>query len=143
MRTWKENLFVSFALFLLTNSLIITSEAILEKAGVIVTNKIPNENITIHCYSSEDDLGVHNLAYGSSFSWNFRINFFRSTKFYCDISTRHGYGNYGVFTPNLKRDFCYNQCEWSVHKDGPCVKQRRSEGPSWCQNWKVPQPPSS
>ncbi|KAL8050647.1 hypothetical protein ABFX02_06G094300 [Erythranthe guttata] len=45
-------------------------------------------DITIHCYSSEDDLGVHALSYGAKYSWHFHVNFWGTTIFNCDFTTK-------------------------------------------------------
>ncbi|EYU19726.1 hypothetical protein MIMGU_mgv1a026644mg, partial [Erythranthe guttata] len=85
-----------------------------------VRNDIRDERINIHCYSSEDDLGVHWLSYGTNFTWHFHVNFWGTTKFYCDFNTtKHGFGNYGVYTPNLRREECSTHCLWSVQENGP------------------------
>ncbi|GFQ07789.1 hypothetical protein PHJA_002922900 [Phtheirospermum japonicum] len=79
--------------------MLVSSEApdFLEKVQVSVQNRVPNNSITIHCRSSEDDLGTHPLAYNAIFSWGFRVNFSRSTKFVCDFTTNYGSGNYAVY----------------------------------------------
>lgn len=141
MKTWKQNLCVSFAL-LLTNMLLISEaeERVFDYTIVTVKNDIPNESITIHCYSSEDDLGVRALPYATNFTWHFHVNFFHSTKFYCDFKTTHGSGNYGVYTRKLKI-LCNVLCVWLIKENGPCLKQTNYYNQLWCQNWKIP--PSS
>ncbi|MCL7038261.1 hypothetical protein MKW94_023373 [Papaver nudicaule] len=94
---------------------------------VTVENDIdPNVPLTIHCWSSEDDLGEHTLNYKQQFSWRFRINFFGSTTFVCDLSWQDpakGYQSNSIhFTAyNAKRDMkkhCLIDCMWSVRRDG-------------------------
>ncbi|WRX21153.1 Plant self-incompatibility S1 - like 10 [Theobroma cacao] len=47
------------------------------------------DSITVHCASGDDDLGVHVLSGdGQEFQWSFRVNIFRTTLFYCDVSWR-------------------------------------------------------
>ncbi|KAL7108114.1 hypothetical protein ACP275_06G094900 [Erythranthe tilingii] len=62
-----------------------------EASRVTVINDIEDHNqsnITIHCYSSEDDLGVHALSYGAKYSWHFHVNFWGTTIFNCDFTTK-------------------------------------------------------
>ncbi|KAK6145612.1 hypothetical protein DH2020_022432 [Rehmannia glutinosa] len=48
-----------FSLFLLTNMFVSSDARPLIR--VVVSNQIPGENVTAHCYSSDDDLGTHTL----------------------------------------------------------------------------------
>ncbi|MCL7022688.1 hypothetical protein MKW94_008483 [Papaver nudicaule] len=96
------------------------------KKTVAVYNDIdPNIALNIHCWSSEDDLGVHTLYYQQNFRWRFRVNFWRSTKFVCDSSwsDHAGNGNHTVkFTAyKARRDWmkhCVDNCVWSIRLDG-------------------------
>ncbi|KAL0432891.1 UNVERIFIED_CONTAM: hypothetical protein Slati_2623400 [Sesamum latifolium] len=115
MKTLTQNLLLTIALLL---TMLITSDAngtlqLADKETVVVKNDIPGENITIHCYSSEDDLGMHTLSYAASFTWNFHMNIGWSTKFYCDLITKHGSGNYGVFDKRLEEQ-CDDYCLWLI-----------------------------
>ncbi|KAL8050645.1 hypothetical protein ABFX02_06G094100 [Erythranthe guttata] len=126
---------ISFMFLLMANNFLMTSSILTTR--VTVRNDIRDERINIHCYSSEDDLGVHWLSYGTNFTWHFHVNFWGTTKFYCDFNTtKHGFGNYGVYTPNLRREECSTHCLWSVQENGPCVKENDSKKKPWCQNWK-------
>ncbi|KAL3643923.1 hypothetical protein CASFOL_011855 [Castilleja foliolosa] len=139
MKLSKQHLFITISLLLLSNNPILSQtddSKLFEHTVVSVQNDIPGEDITIHCYSTEDDLGTHVLDYAKNFTWHFRINLRRSTKFNCDFSTKHGSGNYGVFTPNLYRR-CDYQCDWLIRADGPCLKQPKHNNPLWCQKWKL------
>ncbi|KAK6145681.1 hypothetical protein DH2020_022501 [Rehmannia glutinosa] len=103
------------------------------KTMVRVSNQIPGESVTAHCYSSDDDLGTHTLAYAATFSWSFRTNIFGTTKFYCDFKTTHGSGNYGVFTSNVEL-VCGTYCVWDITAKGPCVHDQNKG--TMCQEWK-------
>ncbi|KAL0366606.1 UNVERIFIED_CONTAM: hypothetical protein Sradi_3550700 [Sesamum radiatum] len=138
MKTLNQNLLLTIALLL---TMLITSDAngtlILDKETVVVKNDIPGENITIHCYSSEDDLGIHTLPYAANFTWHFRVNIGETTKFYCDLMTRHGSGNYAVFDLRLE-DQCDDYCLWLIQVYGPCLVQTVFHGQLYCQVWKKP-----
>ncbi|KAK4436156.1 hypothetical protein Salat_0779300 [Sesamum alatum] len=127
-----ENLSFTFAVLLFT--MLITSEA--HHTRVTVKNEIRGENITAHCYSSEDDLGVRLLPSGKDFTWRFRVNFVHSTKFYCDFKTKHGSGNYGVYTRKVHAR-CNKNCVWLIRETGLCLVQTNHSGHLWCQDWKI------
>ncbi|KAI3853432.1 hypothetical protein MKX03_037393 [Papaver bracteatum] len=98
----------------------------IDKKFVFVENVIdPKIALTIHCWSSEDDLGWHTLNYTETFSWSFRVNLFESTKFVCDSSwydpnkKRNHTARFTSYKAN--RDFlhhCKNDCYWSIARDG-------------------------
>ncbi|KAL0366605.1 UNVERIFIED_CONTAM: hypothetical protein Sradi_3550600 [Sesamum radiatum] len=138
MKTLTQNLLLTIALLL---TMLITSDAngtlLVDKETVVVKNDISGENITIHCYSSEDDLGIHTLPYAANFTWYFHVNIGGSTKFYCDLMTRHGSGNYGVFDLRLE-DQCDDYCLWLIQANGPCLVQKVFHGQLYCQPWKKP-----
>ncbi|GFQ02176.1 hypothetical protein PHJA_002361500 [Phtheirospermum japonicum] len=117
MELSKEHFFIiAFALLVLANKPIASQAKetnLLDYTVVSVKNDIQSENITIHCYSTEDNLGTLTLSYGANYTWHFNINVGRSTKFWCDFKTTHGSGNYGVYTPKLHVR-CDYQCNWLI-----------------------------
>ncbi|KAI3877181.1 hypothetical protein MKX03_001418 [Papaver bracteatum] len=93
---------------------------------VTVENYIdPKIALKIHCRSSEDDFDEHTLYYKQVFFWKFKVNFWRTTKYKCDLSW---------YDPNAKKDHkkeffaykgwrdwmhnCENDCRWSFRQDG-------------------------
>ncbi|CAA0806621.1 Unknown protein [Striga hermonthica] len=111
------------------------SHAINEKETVVLRNDIPSEDVTIHPYSSEDNLGVHVLPYGANFTFHFRINVLSTTKFLCDFFTSHGSGNYAVFDTRLGYK-CWGYCLWTIGAYGLCLQQVDNQ--LYCQTWKRP-----
>ncbi|OVA02112.1 Plant self-incompatibility S1 [Macleaya cordata] len=56
------------------------------KTRVWVNNNLyPGTDMTVHCRSKDDNLGVHKVAYDTSYSWSFHDDFFDRTLFVCDI----------------------------------------------------------
>ncbi|KAI3862749.1 hypothetical protein MKX03_032641 [Papaver bracteatum] len=98
----------------------------IHKKVVIVENSInPKIALTIHCWSSEDDLGWHTLPYKDSISWEFRVNLFESTKFVWDSSWTDPNENSNHTTRftsyKANRDWlhhCKNDCYWKIDRDG-------------------------
>ncbi|MCL7022715.1 hypothetical protein MKW94_026508 [Papaver nudicaule] len=97
------------------------------KKTVTVENDIdPNVPLTIHCWSSDDDLGEHILYYKQSFHWRFHVNIWQTTTFECD-SSWHDPGNGDQLHSmtfkayRAKRDWeknCVHDCLWSIRRDG-------------------------
>ncbi|GFQ07903.1 hypothetical protein PHJA_002934300, partial [Phtheirospermum japonicum] len=96
-----------------------------------------NHNITIHCWSSEDDLGTHKLAPNAIFSWHFRVNWKLSTKFLCDFTTVYGSGNYAVYD-SIQAESCHRYCFWKIKEEGPCLIVPNEKEYAYCQDWKHP-----
>ena len=77
--------------------------------------------LTVHCHSSEDNIGIQILQTNQQFSFHFRPNFLGSTKFVCDFSWV--YNNKNIIHNNLmiykyKRDSntCYPNCLWEIYQ---------------------------
>ncbi|KAL7147233.1 hypothetical protein ABFS83_06G094400 [Erythranthe nasuta] len=139
MKTLKQDMFVTSAVrILLLMMLVASSEALFfDKKNVTIRNEIPGETINIQCYSSEDNLGSHDLAYGASYSWHFRVNIWGTTKFWCDFTTKHGSGNYGVYTRNLD-EVSNGLFQWLVKENGVCLIMDALDNKLYCQHWKKP-----
>ncbi|CAN1278307.1 S-protein homolog 21 [Linum perenne] len=54
-----------------------------------VANNLSSKLILIvHCHSGDDDLKAHTVAYGSEYSWNFGMNIWGSTLFWCNLAVQ-------------------------------------------------------
>lgn len=58
-----------------------------DKRIVYVHNDLPKNtpSLKLHCWSKNDDLGLHTLALGQQYSWSFCSNFFPTTLFTCQL----------------------------------------------------------
>lgn len=57
-----------------------------EKYHVFIKNGISHPlPLSIHCYSTENDLGFHVLKLEDNFNFRFRMNFWGTTRFWCDF----------------------------------------------------------
>ncbi|KAL5538456.1 hypothetical protein UlMin_044114 [Ulmus minor] len=86
-------------------------------------------NITLHCQSKDDDLGVVNVSYGDEFGWDFSVNAWGSTLFFCDIEwenvsqvpgLRQNQERYHLDAYSFPRDRvrCQTQCAWLISTEG-------------------------
>ena len=98
----------------------------------IINSLEGKEDLTIHCRSSDDDLGKHLLRANQTFTWGFGANFFGGTKFICSFQWNNNplLYFYGYFQ---KRDSYFKDCRWYIRKDGPC--RRRTPVFDRCFSW--------
>nr|XP_004499252.1 S-protein homolog 5-like [Cicer arietinum] len=90
---------------------------------VSITNKLQSrKDLTVHCKSADDDLGVRVLKFNHGFDWSFEYNVFGRTQFYCSFKWNGGELKwYDIFIQ--RRDHCDN-CMWSIFEDYPCILRK-------------------
>ncbi|GAV63238.1 LOW QUALITY PROTEIN: Self-incomp_S1 domain-containing protein, partial [Cephalotus follicularis] len=86
---------------------------------VQITNQMAS-NVTIHCKSKNDDLGIHVISSGQSYGWGFKVNFWQTTLFFCGFTTEKGRGVYDIYKARRDNLRCLdgNTCFWDVEDDG-------------------------
>ncbi|KAL7209790.1 hypothetical protein ACSBR1_031369 [Camellia fascicularis] len=77
--------------------------------------------LLIQCQSKDDDLGYHYLSNGQDFHWHFRMNFFQTTRFFCQFQWNSKDTILEVFFVTLAR-YCETPmepwiCVWVVKPD--------------------------
>ncbi|XP_039026521.1 S-protein homolog 20-like [Hibiscus syriacus] len=100
-----------FLLFLVL--LFAASEAgfLLHKADILVYNDFTTD-LTIHCKSKNDDLGVHVLPYRNYFEFKFRPHFWGVTLFYCRMEWDGTTHWFDIYVQNRDSRLC-NRCLWN------------------------------
>ncbi|KAK4774349.1 hypothetical protein SAY86_009284 [Trapa natans] len=114
-----------YALFLLLLALFLSVAAALEKdesitvkASVWVRNRLPSgQNVTIHCQSKDDDLGVHTILPNDIYNFEFHNNIWGTTLFFCRVTTSYGQGLYDFYKYSRDKKRC-TVCVYRVTKDG-------------------------
>ncbi|XP_026398669.1 S-protein homolog 24-like [Papaver somniferum] len=115
---------VIFAVIVPEGSSRVLPNTMLDDSLVTVKNDIAEKiSCELHCYSSETDFGDHTLAYGQEFSWKFKINALRTTKYWCDMwfVTEEGVdfkGGYTIYKANRDYYRCANDCHYYIRMDG-------------------------
>lgn len=116
---------------------------IFQRYEVHIINNLNNSNnefitneLTVHCRSADDDLGEHFLDNGDDWHWGFRVNFFRSTLFFCQVQWRELGKRFTVFDTDDISSKCEetSTCFWSVREDGiyfGCDNQNYVKRQSW------------
>ncbi|XP_050207355.2 S-protein homolog 74-like [Mercurialis annua] len=94
------------------------------KIHVHVINGLTANDLHVHCYSKDNDLGQHLLAVSEHLDWSFRTSIFGTTRFSCEMNWAQGHGVFKVFWqgPGLQRKCDYKDCIWVVADDGLHLK---------------------
>ncbi|PQM37542.1 hypothetical protein Pyn_06996 [Prunus yedoensis var. nudiflora] len=95
--------------------------SLFNKYRVHIINGLTNETLTAHCKSKDDDLRVHALAVDQEFSWEFRINFFDRTLYFCNLVWKGGHKTFDAFLVDEKAllNACSSSdCMWRARDDG-------------------------
>ena len=102
-------------LILLLESTLISAKA---KKSVKIINTIEeSEKLTAHCKSKDDDLGIHEIFFGKDIEWTFKVNFWRTTKYYCYMSW--GGKSLAFDAYDYDRDYRYcGSCIWKFQTKG-------------------------
>ncbi|KAL5848459.1 hypothetical protein ACOSQ4_006472 [Xanthoceras sorbifolium] len=89
---------------------------------VEVTNNLSSNNkpLVMHCWSHDDDLGVHTLWNSQGWDWKFGQKFLGRTHFLCEMKHDTKEKTIDVFDSNNERLSCdiSLKCSWSVRDDG-------------------------
>lgn len=85
-------------------------------ANLLKSRKI-EFNLTIHCKSKDDDLGIHVLGYNKYFEWTFFINIWGTTLFFCGLNWRDASKTFDAYKVKRDKNRC-NRCLWVAKNDG-------------------------
>ncbi|PON66091.1 Self-incompatibility protein [Trema orientale] len=120
---------VQFLLLLLlylifsTNWPMSTSANMVTKYHIHVINDLPESStkLSVHCKSGDDDKGMQELSWNEEYVWGTRINFFRTTLYFCYIQWLGVKERYFVAF-KAKRDEVrcekMKNCLWRVRRNG-------------------------
>ncbi|KAF7814535.1 leguminosin group486 secreted peptide [Senna tora] len=105
------------------------------KTHVKVNNFLDNDlDLTLHCKSADDDLGVQILRYDQNFEWSFVVNVFGTTLFYCSFQWEGEFHHFDIY--KAERDFFLcEDCIWSIKQDRPCRLDLALGNFSACYPW--------
>ncbi|XP_057432804.1 S-protein homolog 5-like [Lotus japonicus] len=90
---------------------------ILIPTTVTVENHI-GQSVNVHCWSSEDDVGQHNLGDGQNFSWSFKVNFWETTKFVCTLKWNNMEKTVTIYRARDDKPLCARKCLQHIRPDG-------------------------
>ncbi|KAK7278587.1 hypothetical protein RJT34_23619 [Clitoria ternatea] len=75
-----------------------------------------NKDLSIHCKSKSNDLGVEVLHHGEAFQW-FIWNPNGETLYFCSFEWEGAFKSFDIYVGT--RDSC-SYCRWYVKETGPC-----------------------
>ncbi|XP_022735410.1 S-protein homolog 5-like [Durio zibethinus] len=137
MNPSSQNLLLISCLLSLT-LLFIASEAIFlpRKAHVIISNDLnTGSDLTIHCKSYDDDLGVWVLPPNKDYEFTFRPIILGSTLYYCSMQWNGGFHWFDIYDQKRDRPLC-SRCLWKVRPNGPCMFNYETTNYDICYPWK-------
>lgn len=90
------------------------------KVHVIISNGL-DHNLTLHCKSSDDDIGIHHLSPAMNWDFKFRKNIFSSTLFFCSFKWSNQFHYFDVYDSQRDEKHCIRECPWTVGSTGLCL----------------------
>lgn len=111
--------------------------SLLPKTHVRIINTLEDRtNLTLHCKSKDDDLGVHVIGLFDFFEFSFRPNVFGRTLYFCDMwwdqAAPH---RIDIYVEQRDINLC-KVCFWSVKADyGPCMRDPKTGVYDICRPW--------
>ncbi|KEH41903.1 putative plant self-incompatibility S1 [Medicago truncatula] len=106
--------------------------------GVHVTignNLADNLDLTVHCKSADDDIGIHLLHQRDIFGWHFGNNFIGETRFYCSFQWNDELKWFDIYVERRDLHKCNSHCNWYVTQSGPCRMVDANEKNAHCSSW--------
>ncbi|KAL5784218.1 hypothetical protein ACOSQ2_006610 [Xanthoceras sorbifolium] len=94
----------------------------LPKTSIRITNELSNNDIPlfVHCWSHDDDLGIHTLWKTNEWHWQFHNKFLGRTHFVCNFKYGLKEKTLDIYDSDnwdLRCTYSMN-CDWSVKDDG-------------------------
>ncbi|KAE8654107.1 hypothetical protein F3Y22_tig00117056pilonHSYRG00892 [Hibiscus syriacus] len=103
---------------------------------VVIHNDIgAGSYLTFHCKSKNDDLGVHVLTYGYTYTIKFRPLFMTGTLYFCGFEWDGTVHRFDIYDEDRDDPIC-THCEWKIKPTGPCMQNPRNSKFDICYGWK-------
>ncbi|XP_062104481.1 S-protein homolog 5-like [Humulus lupulus] len=87
---------------------------------VVILNNLGDFDLSVHCKSKDDDLGVHILRLNDTYSFRFKRNFWDTTLFFCGFRWADQFHWFDIYTPKSSCSLPA-ACFWHVVATGPCL----------------------
>lgn len=88
---------------------------------VYIINKIPPNPflLKLHCFSGNNDLGVHTLSQNQNFHWSFNENVGFTTEFFCHFWWNKFDKGFSAFNHHFAVTYCKShRCFWIADQTG-------------------------
>ncbi|CAL0299643.1 unnamed protein product [Lupinus luteus] len=77
-----------------------------------------NLNLTVHCKSKDNDLGIRVLPVYGRYQWQINANVLKTSLFSCSLSMRDGSLSYDIYSYERDHNRCPTECVWDVKTEG-------------------------
>ncbi|KAM6544766.1 hypothetical protein CsatB_025502 [Cannabis sativa] len=112
------------------------------KTHVVMINDLESDrsDLTIHCKSKDDDLGIHVVPFNSSYEIVFHPNLECTTLFHCSFTWPSGkidhlFDIYDCLRDNKKCNKCKHYI-WKINSTSPCMQNNETKKFAFCYDWK-------
>ncbi|XP_061351216.1 S-protein homolog 5-like [Gastrolobium bilobum] len=92
-----------------------------DNVKVLITNKLTNMLLGLHCKDKNHDLGFQVLQVGQTYSFEFQITLILNKLYYCSFNWRTGSHYFDIY--DQVRDNC-TFCVWHIYATGPCLVRK-------------------
>lgn len=113
------------------------SEATEKIVNVTINNELDADlELTLHCKSKDDDLGIQKLPFNGSFGFHFRPNFWFTTLYFCSFQWKDAFHRFDIYIADRDYNKCKTNCMWNVIVKGPCMFNNNTKLFDVCYDWK-------
>ncbi|KAB1227572.1 hypothetical protein CJ030_MR1G019968 [Morella rubra] len=129
-------LLVPLVLFLTTFDLVAGATSFSGIHVQMFNNLSSGSDLTVHCKSRDDDLGVHLVRFSKGFyEFEFSVNIWKTTLFFCSFQWPNAFHWFDIYSFHRDADLCTN-CIWKVNETGPCLLDlHNSKKYDICYEW--------
>ncbi|KAM6565510.1 hypothetical protein CsatA_024638 [Cannabis sativa] len=114
----------------------------IHKTHVAITNYLDSDraDLTVHCKSKDDDLGVHVIPFNSSYEIVFYPSVWDNTLFFCSMKwpetplVTHWFDIYDEKRDNKQCQSCEHY-DWKINRSGPCMFSQNTKQFTICYDW--------
>lgn len=98
----------------------------------------------VHCKSKDTDLGEQTLSTGAEFKWDFKVNIWDTTLFWCYLRKPNGHEmTFDAFWVEKKTEWLRvkcddNICNWTAEDNGIYLKDNSDNLDEFIHYWKFP-----
>ncbi|CAN8287566.1 unnamed protein product [Cochlearia groenlandica] len=117
----------------------------LAEKHVIIRNTVRNkQSLNVHCWSSQNDLGLIHIPWNQTWGFNFHVNMWKTTRFRCHFTWFGGGSHYFDIFKVSRDDSEFHAippckvCIWHVdpiHYRKPMCRVPRADYDPFCFNW--------
>ncbi|KAA0026186.1 hypothetical protein IC582_002119 [Cucumis melo] len=139
--SFKDQLLV----FLVVSTLALAHSKPLSSWEIHIKNGLSNgQALFVQCKSKDSDLGKQTLSTGAEFKWNFKVNIWDTTLFWCYLRKPNGHElKFDAFWVEKKTEWLRvkcdgNICNWTVEDNGIYLKDNSTNEDEFIHYWKFP-----